>query len=75
RCAHAGAELSIGVLDRLLPSGNVSEVLAAADQRSIPVVLISGDPDQARTVDESRLWLAKPFGQATLLAVLDSARR
>ncbi|HEY4044485.1 MAG TPA: hypothetical protein VGM32_21940 [Rhodopila sp.] len=61
--------------DCLLPSGNVSEVLARADRRSIPGVLISGNPDQARTVDESRLWLAKPFGQATLFSVPDSARR
>jgi CheY-like chemotaxis protein len=36
--------IDVLLLDCLLPDGNVSVVLAVADQRSIPVVLISGDP-------------------------------
>lgn len=63
------------LLDCLLPRGKVGDVLAAADEQSIPVVLISGDPNQARAVDPNRPFLPKPFSQVTLLAVLDSARR
>jgi DNA-binding NtrC family response regulator len=63
------------LLDCLLPGGAVRDVLAAADQRSIPVVLISGDPNQALAVDPTRPFLPKPFTQGILLAVLDSARR
>jgi DNA-binding NtrC family response regulator len=62
------------ILDCLLPSGNVADVLAAADRRSIPVVLISGDPNQALAVDPTRRFLPKPFNRATLLSVLDSPR-
>jgi hypothetical protein len=53
----------------------VRDVLAAADQRSIPVVLISGDRNQALAVDPTPPFLPKPSAQGILLAVLDSARR
>ncbi len=67
--------IDVMVLDCLLPSGRVADVLAAADRRSIPVVLVSGDPNQAQAVDPERPFLPKPFSQGVLLAVLDSARR
>ncbi len=67
--------IDVMVLDCLLPSGNVADVLAAAERRSIPVVLVSGDPNQAEAVDPARPFLPKPFSQEILLAVLDSARR
>jgi DNA-binding NtrC family response regulator len=73
--AADGRAIDVMVLDCLLPSGNVADVLQAADRRSIPVVLVSGDPNQAQTVDPSRPFLPKPFSQGMLLAVLDSARR
>jgi DNA-binding NtrC family response regulator len=63
------------LLDCLLPGGSVADLLAVADQRSIPVVLISGDPNQAMAVDPARPFLPKPFSQGVLLAVLESARR
>jgi DNA-binding NtrC family response regulator len=67
--------IDVLLLDCLLPNGHVSDVLAAADRLSVPVVLISGDPNQAGAVDPGRLFLPKPFTQEMLLAVLDSARR
>jgi DNA-binding NtrC family response regulator len=67
--------IDVMVLDCLLPSGNAADVLAAADRQSIPVVLVSGDPNQAGAVDPTRPFLPKPFSQGMLLAILDSARR
>lgn len=63
------------LLDCLLPEGNVAEVLAEADERFIPVVLISGDLRQQERFGPDRRFLAKPFTQGTLLEILDSARR
>jgi len=57
----------------LLPDGNLHDVLAEADRQSVAVVLVSGDPRQAEAIDPGRSFLAKPFTQATLLAILDSA--
>lgn len=67
--------IDVLLLDCLLPDGRISEILAAADERSIPAVLISGDPRQADVLEPARCFLSKPFSQATLLFVLDSARR
>jgi hypothetical protein len=38
-------------------------------------VLTSGDPRQADAMDPTLLFRPKPFNHATLLLVLDSARR
>ena len=70
-----GLAIDVMVVDCLLPSGGVGDVLAAADRRSIPVVLVSGDPNQAHRVDPTRPFLPKPFSRGLLLAALDSARR
>jgi DNA-binding NtrC family response regulator len=61
--------------DCLLPDGSVIDLLGLADQKNIPVVLISGDPRQAEAMDPTRPFLPKPFTQELLLAVLDTARR
>jgi DNA-binding response OmpR family regulator len=66
--------IDVMLLDCLLPDGNLQEVLAEADRQSVAVVLVSGDPRQAEAIDPGRRFLAKPFTQATLLAILDSAR-
>jgi DNA-binding response OmpR family regulator len=66
--------IDVMLLDCLLPDGNLADVLAEADQRSIPVVLISGDLRQAEKLDPGRRFLPKPFTLATLLAILDTAR-
>jgi hypothetical protein len=73
--ATNGLLIDVMLLDCLLPDGNLAGVLAEADQRSIPVVLISGDPSQAEAVAPNRPFLPKPFTQATLLDVLETARR
>jgi DNA-binding NtrC family response regulator len=67
--------IDLMLLDCLLPDGKVTELLAAADQLLIPVVLTSGDPRQAERSGQDRMFLAKPFSHATLLSILDSARR
>ncbi len=67
--------IDVILLDCLLPDGGLAEALAEADLRFVPVVLISGDPRQADRFGPNRRFLAKPFTQRTLLAVLDSARR
>jgi len=58
------------LLDCLLPDGKVAALLTEADRRSIPVVLISGDPSQALLISSSRPFLAKPFTQQGLLAAI-----
>jgi DNA-binding NtrC family response regulator len=68
------APVDVMLLDCLLPDGNLANVLAEADQRSIPVVLISGDPHQGEAMGRARCFLPKPFTQATLLKALDTAR-
>jgi DNA-binding NtrC family response regulator len=73
RAADAGP-LHAMLLDCLLPDGNLADVLAEADLRSIPVVLISGDLRLAENVDPHRRFLPKPFTRATLLGILDTAR-
>lgn len=67
--------IDVTLIDCLLPEGRVADLLAAADRRAIPVVLVSGDPGQAEALGATRPFLQKPFSQAALLAVLDSARR
>jgi DNA-binding NtrC family response regulator len=67
--------VDIVLLDCLLSHGNIANVLAAACMRSIPVVLISGDADQAKAVDPALPFVRKPFSREKLLWVLDSARR
>jgi CheY-like chemotaxis protein len=66
--------VDVMLLDCLLPDGNLTAVLAEADRRSIPVVLTSGDPNQAEALGAGRRFLPKPFNQATLLKILDTAR-
>jgi DNA-binding NtrC family response regulator len=68
------APIDVMLLDCLLPDGNLADVLSEADQRSIPVVMISGDPSQAETIAPGRPFLSKPFSQATLLKILENAR-
>jgi len=67
-------QIDVMLLDCLLPDGDPAEVLAEADRRSIPVVLISGDPRQAETIAPTRRFLPKPFSRANLLKILDAAR-
>jgi DNA-binding NtrC family response regulator len=74
QAADASA-IDLVLLDCLIPSGKVADVMTAADRQAIPVVLTSGDPGQAEAAGPTRCFLPKPFSHATLLSVLDSARR
>jgi len=65
-----GPPIDLVLTDCRLPNGNVADILAAADRRSLPVILISGDPSQAEVVGPTRRFLQKPFSQAELLSVL-----
>jgi DNA-binding response OmpR family regulator len=67
--------IDVILLDCVLPDGKIAQVLVEADQRSIPVILISGDLHQEALAGPARLFLAKPFSQEAILAVLDSTRR
>jgi CheY-like chemotaxis protein len=61
------------LLDCLLPGGRVLDLLQAADQQSIPVVLTSGDPERASRIDGRRRFLPKPFSREKLLQTLRAA--
>jgi DNA-binding response OmpR family regulator len=61
------------LLDCLLPDGDTTEIIAAAETRKVPVILMSGDPWQIDLAD-GHPFLTKPFSieelQRTLSAVL-----
>ena len=67
--------IDVMLVDCQLPDGSLADVLSEADRRSIPIVLISGDPNEAGKVDPMRMFLPKPFTRAALLSTLDTARR
>jgi DNA-binding response OmpR family regulator len=63
------------LLDCLVPDGNAAEIIASAEARDIPVILMSGDPEQIATFSaDGHPFLAKPFSierlQKALRAVL-----
>jgi DNA-binding response OmpR family regulator len=61
------------LLDCLLPDGDTTEIIAAAETRKVPVILMSGDPWQINLAD-GHPFLTKPFSieelQRALSAVL-----
>jgi CheY-like chemotaxis protein len=61
------------LLDCQLPGDPLSQLLQAADQQSIPVVLMSGDPERATRIDADRRFLPKPFSREKLLQALTAA--
>jgi DNA-binding response OmpR family regulator len=69
-------EFAAILLDCLLPNGNCTEVIRAAEAREVPVVLMSGDPTQIDTTTGFP-FLAKPFSieelERTLRSVLTPA--
>jgi len=59
------------LLDCLLPGGKAADVIAAADARRIPVVLMSGDPERIEALSEGgRPFLSKPFSIEQLFQAL-----
>ncbi len=68
-------EVTVVLIDCLLPGGDIGEVIASAEARDAGVILMSGDPEQIATYSAPhRPFLAKPFSieelQRTLQAVL-----
>ncbi len=59
------------LLDCLLPGGRAADVIAAADRKGIPVILMSGAPDQINALaGGSRPFVSKPFSIQQLSEVL-----
>ena len=59
------------LLDCLLPGGGSASVITAADQRGIPVILMSGAPDQIHALSGGdRPFVSKPFSMRELSEVL-----
>jgi DNA-binding response OmpR family regulator len=68
------------LLDCLLPNGHAAEIIAAAETRNIPLIVMSGDPGQAENNWVSGFsFLPKPFSieelQNALRAVLTPKTR
>jgi DNA-binding response OmpR family regulator len=56
------------LLDCVLPGGTIWQVLLEADRQQVPVVLMTGDPEQMREVAGGpRPYVLKPFSIAELL--------
>jgi DNA-binding response OmpR family regulator len=62
-------EFNAVLLDCLLPDGDTAEVIAAAETREVPVILMSGDPEQINSA-ASLPFLTKPFSIEELLRTL-----
>jgi PAS domain S-box-containing protein len=81
--ARAGATQYAAILvDRALPDGDgiglIVQLRAQASNRYIPIIMISGDPEQGRSdVRSSRLnvlhWLRKPIAFESLIDILRTA--
>lgn len=62
------------LLDCTLPGGIPPDLLTKADGDSVPVILMSGDPDRVKRVsDTPRPFLRKPFTVAGLMDTIESA--
>jgi two-component system, OmpR family, KDP operon response regulator KdpE len=63
------SRIDLIVLDRGLPDGRGENVIALADRIGVPIISMSGYPDEIRNLEESgRPHLIKPFGVTALLA-------
>ncbi len=70
--------LLVCAIDVALPcaDGPNWQVALEADRQGIPVILMTGDPDQAHgLLGGDRPYLLKPFTLASLIDVIDSASR
>lgn len=60
------------LLDCTLPDGMDSRLVPKADQRGVPIILMSGDPARMeRLSGQPRPFVAKPFSIAALLASIE----
>lgn len=64
--------VSLVLLDCVLPGGTMWQVVLEADRMNVPVVLMTGDPSQMREISGGpRPYILKPFSIAQLLNVVD----
>ena len=67
------SRIDLVVLDRGLPDGRGENVIALADRIGVPIIAMSGYPDEIRNLEESgRSHLIKPFGVTAFLAKIES---
>jgi DNA-binding response OmpR family regulator len=60
------------LLDCTLPGGLDDNLLPEADQRGVPVILMSGDPERMRRIEgKERPHVLKPFSLTALLGVVE----
>jgi DNA-binding response OmpR family regulator len=70
----ASTEVEVAVFDAVLRRGSGSELIVAAKQQGIPVVLMSGNLDaQQRYTNAGVVFLAKPFRIGQLVAAMREA--
>jgi len=78
----AASQYAAILVDRVLPDGDgiglIVQLRAQAPNRDIPIIMISGDPEQGRSdVRSSRLnvlhWLGKPIAFGPLIGILKTA--
>jgi DNA-binding response OmpR family regulator len=69
----SSSHIDLIVLDRTLPDGKGEDVIALANRIGVPIIAMSGYPDEIRNLELSgQPHLIKPFGVATLLARIES---
>jgi DNA-binding NtrC family response regulator len=67
-------DISLILLDCVLPGETMWQVVLEADRLGVPVVLMTGDEKGVAEIsDGARLHILKPFSLAGLLDVLDKA--
>ncbi len=65
-------DISLVLLDCVLPGGTMWQVVLEADRMNVPVVLMTGDPSQMREISGGpRPFILKPFSIAELIDVID----
>ena len=65
------SDIDLIVADSVLRGGNGDDVAKAAEQRGLPVIMISGEPDRiARLQGGPAPFLQKPFRASTLVQLI-----
>jgi DNA-binding response OmpR family regulator len=66
------AAIDLVLLDCVLPGGSNWQVVLEADRQNVPVILMTGDPEQMKEVaGGSRPFLLKPFSFEDLHGVIE----
>ena len=74
--ALAASPADLVLLDLMLPGGGAQDVLAQADAKGVPVILMSGNPSEmARASAGERPLLMKPFSLEALSQAVRAALR